>query len=184
MIELAIILAALIALGTAVIITFMVYQAIRYVPYVPTDRKTVRKMVEVAKIQPGEKVYDLGCGDARLLIEASRHQQIEATGVEVSWPVMMLARCNAWIYKKPVQLLRKNFFDVDLSNADVVFCYLFPKVMKRLDEKFRKELQPGARVISYCFPMEGWNASSATPTKKEKPKNFLIFRYDIPQSYE
>jgi len=160
------------------------YSAIRYVPYVPTKKTVMKKMLTAAKLQDGHTVYDLGCGDARFLIEASKNNQLEAIGIEASWVVLLLAKLRVWLSGKKVKLISGNFFKKNIGDADVVFCYLFPKVMERLKEKFIEELKEGAKIISFSFPIKDWDPVEVIQTDPNKPKNFLIYVYELPQSHE
>jgi SAM-dependent methyltransferase len=183
MIELGVILAALIAISASLFVALMMIHAFRYVPFVPTENKVVEKMIEIAELKKGEKIYDLGCGDGRILEVAMSKAPVEAIGIEISYIVISLARLRSWWKGSSIKLIRKNFYNQDLSDADIVICYLFPGVMKKLQKKFEKELKPGARVISYSFPMIEWQPSKTLITKEKKPKNFLVYRYDIPDAY-
>lgn len=183
MIEIGTILAVAIAMTSSLLVALMMIHAFRYVPFVPTENGVVEKMIEIADLKEGEVIYDLGCGDARILIQAMKKAPVKGVGIEVSHIVMSLARIKKWWNKSSVKLLRKNFYDQDLSDADVVICYLFPGVMKKLQEKFEKELKPGARVISYSFPMIEWHPKKTLATRENKPKNFLVYRYDVPDAY-
>jgi ribosomal protein L11 methylase PrmA len=125
-------------------------------PFVPSNRKTIEKMLKVAKIKKGEKVFDLGCGDGRIIIRAEKEFGAKATGFEVSILVWLLAQANRLLKFSKVKIFRRNFFQVDLRKADVIFCYLLPEAMKKLSPKFKKELKPGARVVSAAFHLPGW----------------------------
>lgn len=183
MIDLVVIGIALIAIATGVLITLLVVHGFFYVPFVPTERSVIEKMVKLAQLKSGEKVYDLGCGDGRILEEALKQARVQATGIEVSKIIVWIAKGRSLWNKTPIRFIRKNFFEHDLSDADVVFCYLFPGVMQRLQKKFEKELKPGARVLSYSFPMVEWNPVKTLVTREKRPNNFLVYRYDIPESY-
>lgn len=111
-------------------------------------------MCEAAKLMPGEKVYDLGCGKANLLVVASKQFGARGVGYEISLWAFIWAVCRNWYHKANLDLKMKDFFKADISDADVVFTYLFPEVMLKLEEKFRRELKPGAKVVSYGFPMQ------------------------------
>ncbi len=183
MVEAGIILAVIIGVSSSLVVSLMMVHALLYVPFVPTENGVVKKMLEIADLKDGETIYDLGCGDARILIEAMESASVKGIGIEVSRMVITLARFRKWWKKSKVLLMRKNFYEQDLSDADVVICYLFPGVMKKLKEKFEKELKPGARVISYSFPMLEWQPSKTLTTRENKPKNFLVYRYDVPDAY-
>jgi len=155
------------------------------VPYVPTSHRVVRKMVELAGIRGNQKVYDLGCGDGRILITAKKkHPEIRAEGYELSLGVWMLAKLKVCYSRLPIPIYMKNYLKADLSDAEVIFLYLFPEVMPKLKKKFDAELQPGTCVISHGFPFTGkkhkhmervplplWHIMR--PPKKEGPRVFV-----------
>lgn len=121
-------------------------------PYVPTPMKVTRKMVEFAELQGKEVIYDLGAGDARLLIEAKRQfPNCIAKGFELSPPVYLLGKFRIWRSRQKVILEMKNFFHRDVSDADCIFLYLMPGAMKKLQKKFEKELKPGTKIVSHAF---------------------------------
>ena len=101
--------------------------------FIATRTKVVKKMVALADIQRGEKVYDLGCGDGRLLIEANKKYGAEAIGIEISPFVFWLAKITTLIHRAKVTLVRGNIYKADFSDADVVFCYLMPEMMQKLE---------------------------------------------------
>lgn len=123
------------------------------VPFVSTPQKYFSQILQAAELQPGEKFFDLGCGRAHLLISAAKKYGITGIGYELSlWPYV-LAQINIWWTRAKVKVFCRNFFRADLSSADVVFCYLFPEIMIQLEEKFKRELKPGSRVITYDFKL-------------------------------
>ncbi|MFH1985377.1 MAG: methyltransferase domain-containing protein [Pseudomonadota bacterium] len=129
--------------------------------YLGSPRAVVRAMLTMAAIQPGEKVYDLGCGDGRLLIPAVQKFRAIATGIDLSSALLALAwlRCRLW--RTPVRLIRKNLLSVDISEADVVFLYLMPEIIEKLQERL-KRLKPGSRVICHQFGLAGWTIDLET----------------------
>ncbi len=123
-----------------------------WVPYVPTPKKVVRRMVELAKIQGHERVYDLGCGDARLLIEAKRsYPGIQAVGYELPLGIYLLARFRVWLSGLAVPVHMRDFRKVNLADAEVIFLYLVPEVFAKLESKLNRELKSGTRIISHGF---------------------------------
>jgi len=124
-------------------------------PFVPTPSKVLRRMIELADIKPGEKVYDLGCGDGRLVIAANRKCQARAVGIEISPLAYVLARLRAFASGADVTFILGNFMDHDISDADVVFCYLLEGHMKKLESKF-KTLKKDSRVVCHQFEIPGW----------------------------
>jgi SAM-dependent methyltransferase len=126
------------------------------IEFVPTPDNVVRKMLGVAKITKHDVVYDLGCGDGRLVIAAAK--KFGAKGVGFDLDPVRVAEARANVEKAGVGHLvtieQKNIFDVDLSPASVVTLYLLPSINVKLIPQLDK-LAPGSRIISHDFGMEG-----------------------------
>lgn len=134
------------------------------VPYVPTKKRVVAVMVKAARLKPQETVFDLGCGDGRLLLEAerfakTRRTQIRAVGFEIAPLVFALAWLRKIIKNSTIRLKFQSFFSADLRPANVIFCYLLPNVMPRLAAKIKKECRKGTRIISNTFHIPGLKPS-------------------------
>jgi predicted RNA methylase len=115
-------------------------------------------MLQMAEVKPGELVYDLGCGDGRVLVTAAGTFGARAVGVEVDvsrylWSVFAVTLNGLW---KRVRIIRQDMFSVDLRDADVVFAFLLQDTNERLKDKLRKELRPGTRIISNTFTFSGF----------------------------
>ncbi len=138
----------------AIIFIFsIVWSTIKGAPWFPTRMEKVRKMLNLAAIQPGEVVYDLGCGDDRFIITAARKFGTQAVGIEVDFFLFLWCQFLITILRlrKKVIVIYRDFFKKNLSNADVVVCFLWPSTNKRLQEKLVKELKSTARIISNKF---------------------------------
>jgi len=124
----------------------------------PTDRVTVRRLLFLAELQPDEHVIDLGCGDGRIVIAAAKEFDARATGIEIDPFRVLLA--NLWIRLSRVsnraRVRRGNMYTADVSDADVVVLFLSATSNFRLQERLRRQLAPGARIVSYYHPMWGW----------------------------
>lgn len=123
-----------------------VYVMLFGAPFIPTNKRSVAKMMELAQIRPGEKVCDLGCGDGRLVKEASK-AGADAVGYEMS----VYLFCYAWL-NNPGHIRYQNFWKADLRDADVVFMYQLPKAMERFEREIWPMLKPGCRVVVNTFP--------------------------------
>lgn len=145
-------------------------------PYVPTFQRDVRRMLKLAAVKPGELVVDLGAGDGRFLIIAAREFGARSVGYEFSiLPYLVaLLRMGLAGVRRQARVEYRDFFQVDLSSADVVTCFLTPKAMAKLEPKFKRELKVGCRIVSYAFKLPGW-----TPVEIDKPKSNVgpVFLY-------
>jgi predicted RNA methylase len=114
-------------------------------------------MLDMAQVGPGDLVYDLGCGDGRLIVAAARRYGARAVGIEIH-PLRVLW-CRAWIavlgLRDRVKVVRGDLFAQDLSDATVVTCYLLQRTNDKLEGKFRRELDPHTRVVSKRFTFPG-----------------------------
>jgi SAM-dependent methyltransferase len=123
--------------------------------YVPTPHQIVGRMLDAANVRMGDVVYDLGCGDGRMVIAAAKKYSTRGYGVDLDPRRIREARANA--KKAGVEHLVTfevgDMFETDISEATVVLLYLLPELNKRLKPKLLSELRPGARVVSHDWDM-------------------------------
>lgn len=156
----------------------MAYAGIIGAPPVPTPRKVVRKMLELAEIKQGEILYDLGAGDGRIIIMAAKDHKAQAFGFELSPLSFLLAQIKILLSGTSggAKLICRNFYNQNLSSASVITCFLRPKPMEKLKEKFECELKSGARIVSYAFCIPGWKPEKIA---KVDGKTSPIYLYEI-----
>ena len=145
------------SLVMAVLVISISWTYSRGAPWAPTPISTVRRMLTLAEVGPGDVVYDLGCGDGRMIVTAAQHYGARAVGIEID-PLRYLLcqiRITALGLRGRVRVLFGNFFAQDLRGADVVTCYLLQSTNAKLEEKLVRELSPGARVVSNTFTFAG-----------------------------
>jgi hypothetical protein len=122
-------------------------------PWVPTPMGKVHKMLKMAGVGPHDLVYDLGCGDGRMIVTAARRYGARAVGIEID-PLRYLW-CQVLItflgLRDRVRVVYGSFYRQDLSEADVVTCYLLQSTNVKLQGKLEGELDPGTRVVSNSF---------------------------------
>jgi predicted RNA methylase len=118
--------------------------------------QVVNRMMEMAEVVPEDVVYDLGCGDGRIVLAAARRYHARAVGIEIDplryiWCQFLVTILGQ---RKRVRIIFGNFFNKDLSEADVVMCYLMPDALTKLEKKFKQEMRSGTRVVSnrFAFP--------------------------------
>ncbi|MHB0994891.1 MAG: SAM-dependent methyltransferase [Elusimicrobiales bacterium] len=143
------------------------------VPFVPVPAGAARKMLEAAGLKPGETVYDLGCGDGRIVHLAAREYGAKGVGVELSPIMYLLAKARGALRGPSAEIRLGDFRNQDLSKADVVCCYLNSKTMAALRDKFLRELKPGARVVSCVYRIPDWEE---TRSEFFEGLNILVYK--------
>jgi len=127
------------------------------VPYVPTPKKVIKMMVELADIRDYEKICDLGSGTGRIIIQiAKAHPKNLIVGIERAFVPRTISKIRLLfhpILRRRIQIVKRDFFNTDLVNFNVAFCFLTPKAMRLLYSQF-KAMRQGSRVVSYMFHFE------------------------------
>jgi precorrin-6B methylase 2 len=131
-------------------------------PVYPTPETVVEQMLTIAQVRPGEAVYDLGCGDGRIVITAAQKFKARAVGIEIRREVYehTLAKVASLGLSDQVRIVHGNVLRYDLSPADVVTLYLLTSSNERLKPILEKDLKPSARVVSHDFEIRGWKPVS------------------------
>jgi SAM-dependent methyltransferase len=129
------------------------------VPYVPTPEHVVEEMLKAANVGKNDVIYDLGCGDGRIVITAAQKYGSRGVGIDISEDRIKESNANAQKagVTDRVKFLQQDLFQTDLREATVVTLYLLPDVNRRLRPKLFRELKPGTRVVSHAFDMGDWN---------------------------
>jgi len=136
-------------------------------PYVPTPMKVVYKMLELARVTKDDVVYDLGCGDGRIVVTAAKKYGARGVGVDIN-PIRVAEakdRAKQAGVEHLVKILLQDAMVTDLSDATVVMLYLLTESNKKLKPRLEQQLKPGTRVISHEFNMEGWKAKKIVTVK-------------------
>jgi trans-aconitate methyltransferase len=148
----------------------------RDVPYVPTDDAVVPAIHRLAKLTGDDVIYDLGCGDGRIVIAAAK--RFGASGVGMDIDPLRIEECRENARRAGVTdrvtFLQKSFFDVDLAPASVVTLYLLPSLNIKLRPKLMSELKPGSRVISNHFDMADWRPDEVVETHHRRLHKWVV----------
>jgi len=150
------ILVIIIIKGIFVLFTSISVPATGGAIFTRTHPSMIKKILENIKLEPTQVVYDLGCGDGRFLRTVVKRYNVKAIGFEINPWAYFLAKIYNVFSKTKVNVVFANFWHKKVSNANLVFCYLFPDVMRKLKEKLEKELRPGTFVVSCNFPIPDW----------------------------
>ncbi len=128
------------------------------VPFVPTSQVLVVEMLKLANVTKADTVYDLGCGDGRIVITAAKQFGAHGVGVDINPERIQEANENArraGVADK-VKFIEGDLFTVDIRPATVVTLYLLPSVNLKLRPRLLSDLKPGTRVVSHSFDMDDW----------------------------
>ncbi len=150
-------------------------------PVYPSPQSVVDQMLTLAQVQPGEMVYDLGCGDGRIVIAAAQKFKAHAVGIEIRREVYerTLAKVASLGLSDQVRIVHGNALRYDLSPADVVTLYLLTSSNERLKPILLKDLKPSARVVSHDFEIRGWKPVTVRKMMVENhPHTIYLYRID------
>jgi predicted RNA methylase len=156
-------------------------------PFVTAPLRAVDKIVDMANLKPGETLYDLGCGDGRILIAAAQKYSIKAVGVEISDRLAKTAEANVKSQglDDRIKIIHGDFMQVDLSDADVVTLYLVTTANANLRPNLEKYLKKDARVLSYDYPIPGWKPIEEAETDPSRLGNrHTIYLYQVPGAFK
>jgi len=156
-------------------------------PYVPTPPQVVWRMLELADVSSDDVVYDLGSGDGRIVLAAAQRYGARGVGIEIDPDLVQKARKKARQLgvADRVTFRQADLFEVDLSDATVVMLYLWPDMNNRLRPKLQRVLDPGDRVVSHSFDIDGWAADTTVSFGTRTgggPRT--LFRWTIPDTTE
>jgi SAM-dependent methyltransferase len=149
----------------------------KFIGWVPTSPEFIGSFFELCPLSSSDIVYDLGSGDGRLLFAAVERGTKRCVGIDID-PDQVNASRQAAKSKgmdNRVIFIEADVMAVDLSDATVIFCYLFPSASEALGPKFEKELKPGTRVVMESFPVPGW-----TPDKVGETNGRRFYFYTMP----
>jgi tRNA G37 N-methylase Trm5 len=155
--------------------------------YVPTPNDVIEKMFELADIRSGEIVYDLGCGDGRIPVTASKKFGVRSWGFDIN-PVRVRESLDNVAKNKVEHLVtikEQDIFELDLSKADVVTLYLLPRLNVKLMPQLDK-LKPGCRIVTHDFPFRDGEKEHVRPKREvlvrsnETSREHRVYLYVTP----
>ncbi len=146
------------------------------VPYVPTPDEVIVEMLRLAEVGKDDLVYDLGCGDGRIVIKAVKELGCRGVGIDINPQRIEESQENASKtgVAKRVEFILMDLFEADIKPASVVTLYLLSSVNLRLRPKLFRELKPGTRVVSHDFGMSEWRPDKSSIIE-EKFDSYIPF---------
>jgi len=146
--------------------------------FVPTPHDVVERMLQMAKVGPGDILYDLGSGDGRIPIAAAKKFGIRAIGIDIAPERIREANANAKEagVTRLVIFKQQDLFKADFKDATVVTLYLLPELNEKLRPRLWAELKPGTRIVSHQFDMGNWK-----PERKIELNGRTIYFWTVPE---
>src|SRR6266576_54155 len=148
------------------------------VPYVPTPDEIVDAMLKTAAVKKGDVIYDLGCGDGRIVIAAAQKFGTRGVGIDINPERIKEARENASKAGVTglVKFIEQDLFEAKIGDATVVTLYLLPAINLKLRPKLLRDLKPGTRIVSHSFDMDDWK-----PEKQLTLDGRFLYLWTVPE---
>jgi len=149
-------------------------------PFVASPQIVVERMLKIADLKEGETLYDLGCGDGRIIITAATEFGANAVGVELDEGRYRktLGRIRELKLENKVKLIHGNLLKADLSPADVVTLYLLTSANEKVKPNLEKQLRKGTRVVSHDFEIPGWRPIRIEEVSENYGFSHTIYLYE------
>ncbi len=145
------------------------------VPFVPTYADDIKLIVDKLKISSKDTFYDLGSGNGKVVFLVEKLSGAQVTGYELTLWTHLWARIQKILMRSKAKFIRRDFFKQDWSQANIIYCYLYPHLMGRICDKFRAEMKPGSVAVVRDFPFPNMIHSE----KYHLPKEHEIYVYRV-----
>jgi protein-L-isoaspartate O-methyltransferase len=151
----------------------------RAAPYYPTPQVVVERMLKLGELKKGEKIYDLGSGDGRIVLAAAQKFGARAVGVELDTALVTqsrqrIAKLNL---ESSASIIEGDLFAQDYSDADLITVYLLPVTNIRLSPVLEKKLKRGARIVCHDFEFTEWNPEKTEVMEDSEGRSHTLFFY-------
>jgi ribosomal protein L11 methylase PrmA len=147
-------------------------------PYVPTPPELVRAKLEFGEVTEHDVVFDLGCGDGRVLIMACLEYGARAVGVDIQTGVVEEAWAEVAEHHldDQIEIRCEDYFDTDLQTADLIVLYLTTRTLHSISGKL-EEVRSGTRIVTHDYPLSGWDLTEQTTFTDDEGRVSPLFLY-------
>ncbi|MEM7716343.1 MAG: class I SAM-dependent methyltransferase [Cyanobacteria bacterium P01_A01_bin.68] len=154
------------------------------IAYIPCNQEIVEAILKFAQINSEDVIYDLGCGDGRILITAAKKYGTRGVGIDIDPKLVEQAKQKAIKNRvdKQLEIYQQDLFISNFVDADVIFIYLLPHLNLRLRPQLWKQLKPGTRIISRDFDMGDWKPFkqlTLTVEEDEEQEEVTLYYWEI-----
>jgi cyclopropane fatty-acyl-phospholipid synthase-like methyltransferase len=149
--------------------------------FIPTPPHVIEVLLQLAELTPADVVYDLGCGDGRILIAAAKQYGVRGVGIDIDVDRVHAARQQAMLagVDHLVQFRHADLYDSDFREATVVILYLLPHLNLKLLPALRSQLQPGNRILSHDFDLGDWQPDAVVRVPTEADEIATVYRWIV-----
>lgn len=138
------------------------------VPFVGTKKQFLDEIFKEIKLKRKQTLVELGSGDGRVLIYASKKFGLKSIGYEINLILVCLSRILIYLsHAKTAKVLNKSFYNANIQNADIIFLFLMTKTIKKIFPKLEKEVKKGAIIISHGFKIPGFEKNQVKVIKRD-----------------
>jgi predicted RNA methylase len=149
-------------------------------PYFPTPPVIAERMLVMGEVKPGEKMFDLGSGDGRIVIMAANKFKADATGVELDDALyrQSMEEIKRLGLEKTARIIHGDILAQDYSSADILTVYLLPVSNDKIRPMLEKQLKKGARIVAHDFEISGWKAEKVEHVEDDgEGRSHTIYMY-------
>lgn len=168
--------------SAVLVVCYLLYFVIRTrVPFVATPKEVLNQIIEYLPITSDTILYDLGCGQGRLLFAVEKLSPKKLVGFELSPLHVLYARTKATLKNSKVQFIRKNFFKADISEANLIYLFLVPAMVKKSWEKIRVDCAPGTMVATLADTIPNTEPTAIVPLFRRGETFSNLYLYRVPE---
>ncbi len=172
-------LIALFSIPIVYLIYFVVILARTKVPYVVTPKEYLPIILKNSNINSASIIYDLGCGQGDFLFAAEKYGPKKIVGFELSPLHAWYAQLKAKIKKSKIKIYRQDFFQADISRANIIYLFLVPKIVAEVWDKIKKEAKPGTQVVILSDKIPGVECAKVVKTRPDAEHSTKIYFYRV-----
>lgn len=151
-------------------------------PYIVTEHRFVDEMLKLLELRSGDVLYDLGCGDGRIVIEGARRANIRGVGIDIDPRRIVESKANAATARVSDRVVfrKEDLFESDIREATAIAIFLFPEMNRKLIPKFFRDLKPGTRIVSHNFGIGEWKPDREVPLGLSKDGFHRVLFWVVP----
>ncbi len=128
------------------------------VPFQSTKKSALKKLTDYLKIEPDQKIYDLGSGSGRVAFFLAKNTSAKIIGVEKNEPLYLISKFKQLFHPRlKLKFINQDLFNVNLSDSDIVYTYFSPSAYKKVQRKFEQELKPNVILVTWRYPFQDPN---------------------------